>query len=105
MAILAAATVPNSNKSMWEPSQADLDALQATGREFVTSYLENYEVSAAEAKLLLELAQIVDRLSEVRTLRVDPLASIKERVALDRLEQGWLRLYGSFASMLKPEVL
>lgn len=105
LAVLAGATARNSKEIQWEPTAADLERLQESGREFVTGYLDAYDISAAEGALLLELAQVVDRLAEVRALRVDPLASIKERMALDRLEMGWSRLFASYSAMLKPEVV
>lgn len=81
VAALAARPAGNSNQSIWEPSGADLDALQDPGRAFVASYLAAYDVTVNEGGLLLELGHIVDRLSELRLLRADPLSEPKERGA------------------------
>ncbi len=92
---------PESKPSKgWIPSAADLEQLDKTGRTFVADFIEDYDFRAAEGRLLLELGQIASRLAAVREARRE-VQSATEAVSLERLEQGWVRLFASLAASLK----
>lgn len=104
--LATAAALPrinHTNSNSWRPTDEEWSALDETGRVFVAGYLDDYDIAPAEGRLLLELGHVASRLAEVRTARVDPLSSTKERCTLDRLEQGWLRLFTSLAAQLRAE--
>ena len=66
----------------WEPTAADLDALQPAGRAFVDGMLARYSFALNEAVLLLEAGHCLDRLS---VLRAAAEPAVRNEVALSRL--------------------
>ena len=92
---------PHSKQSNgWTPSPADLEPLDKTARKFVSGFLEDFALGAAEGRLLLELGHVASRLAAVRAARREG-GSVTEAVQLDRLEQAWLRLFVSLAASLR----
>lgn len=92
---------PHSKQSNgWLPTDADLEALDDTGRKFVADFLEDFTFAPAEGRLLLELGHVASRLAAIRAARKD-VESVTQAVQLERLEQAWVRLYASLAASLR----
>jgi hypothetical protein len=93
-------TLPSSSKTAeWTPTEAQLAAVGQAGRAFVARVLAEYVFTPMEGELVLEAAQVCDRLAQIRQARGD--ADVALRLKLDRVEQGWLRQFSTLAFALK----
>ena len=93
-------TLPSPAKSAeWVPTEPQLAGLHAAGRAFVARVLAEYQFTPMEGELVLETAQVCDRLAQLR--RALAGADVALRLKLDRVEQGWCRQFATFTNALK----
>jgi hypothetical protein len=93
-------TRPSSSKTAdWTPTAPQLAALGVAGRAFVDRVRADYVFVPLEGEVVLQAAQVLDRLEALRQARDG--ADLALRLKLDRVEQGWLRQYAMFLNALK----